>query len=133
MKPDDDVFDKQHSDQELAAALEALQQLPQRVIAQRIGLSERRLRDIERGRSVPRQKTRKAILQLADDMHLTEPTSSTTTCSSDFERISSLTKDLRRTRWSSDGPGQPLSVWAMLGVFGVIIIAVIVLGQAGND
>ena len=55
-------------DIELDAALEVLKQLPQSTVAYEIGISERRLRDIEHGRSSPRAITRDAILSLAQEV-----------------------------------------------------------------
>lgn len=55
-------------DQELEEALELLKSIPQSTVALRIGISERRLRDIERGLSRPRSRTREAILRFADSV-----------------------------------------------------------------
>jgi DNA-binding XRE family transcriptional regulator len=55
-------------DELLTEALETLKALPQATVAYEIGISERRFRDIERGRSRPRFRTREAILRLADDL-----------------------------------------------------------------
>lgn len=55
-------------DPELEAALAALQRFPQAEVAERVGMSVRRLRDIERGRSRPRRATRDLILQSAADV-----------------------------------------------------------------
>jgi len=55
-------------DEELDAALGILKQLSQIEVAAEVGISERRLRDIEHGRVKPRTLTRVAILSLADDV-----------------------------------------------------------------
>jgi len=52
----------------LEDALDILSGIPQREIAAEIGISERRLRDIEWGRAKPRRRTRDAILDLARSM-----------------------------------------------------------------
>ena len=53
-------------DEALLSALEALRSLTQTDVAAEIGISERRLRDIEQRRSTPRRKTRDAIIRLAE-------------------------------------------------------------------
>ena len=68
MENDDRSQDDQVSDPELDDALEVLKGLPQRQAAAEIGISERRLRDIEWGRSIPRRRTRDAIIRLAEDV-----------------------------------------------------------------
>jgi Helix-turn-helix len=62
-------YESGDSDPELKAALEVLKQLSQAEVAQEIGISERRLRDIERGRvKKPHKDTRDAILWLGDEI-----------------------------------------------------------------
>jgi len=68
MNPYDHGPFEEHADDELAAALDVLKGLSQSNAAFEIGVSERRFRDIERGRAQPRRKTREAILRLADDL-----------------------------------------------------------------
>jgi len=70
-----DIGDDNHADHqaqltdaELEDALEVLKSLRQCEVAFEIGVSERRLRDIERGRSTPRRRTRDAIIGLAEDV-----------------------------------------------------------------
>jgi hypothetical protein len=53
-------------DEELDDALEILKGISQREAAAQIGISERRLRDIEWRRSTPRRKTRDAIIHFAE-------------------------------------------------------------------
>ncbi len=67
---DEQFFDDRHDarDEELDSALEVLKSLPQSRVAYEIGMNERRLRDIEHGRSKPRARTRDAILRLADEI-----------------------------------------------------------------
>jgi len=80
MDNDDGFQDDQVSDPELDDALEVLKQLTQRQAAAEIGIDERRLREIEHGRSTPRRRTRDAIIRLAEDVRagtvLEQPTRS---------------------------------------------------------
>jgi len=68
MDNDDRFQDDQPSDPELDDALEVLKALTQRQVAAEIGINERRLREIERGRATPRRRTRDAIIRLAEDV-----------------------------------------------------------------
>jgi|SRR5579872_192545 len=56
------------SESELADALDCLRRIPQAAAAKALGISDRRYRDIERGYSRPRNRTRAAILKLANDI-----------------------------------------------------------------
>lgn len=66
-------LEREDADQELEEALDALRALPQKSAALRVGISERRLRDIECGRSKPRSSTREAILRLAQEISMGQP------------------------------------------------------------
>lgn len=66
-QPDHD--ERQGIDEELTSALNILKQLPQTEVAAEVGITDRRLRDIERGRvKKPRRETRDALLWLADQV-----------------------------------------------------------------
>jgi len=58
-------YEQNDSDSVLDAALEVLQQLSQAEVAAEIGISERRLRDIEHHRVKPRKRKRDAIVWFA--------------------------------------------------------------------
>jgi len=66
---DGQFFDNQNStrDEELDAALEVLKRLSQSTVAAEVGITERRYREIERGRvAKPHKSTREAIIRFAD-------------------------------------------------------------------
>lgn len=108
------------TDLELEAALEVLKQIPQTDVASEIGISERRLRDIEHGRVRPRKARREAILWLADEIR--------------SGRWVGKPNSLKPSKPKSTTSGnEDSSPWAGLIVFGLLVTALVGRIAAGNS
>lgn len=132
MSMDDGQFlDDRHDtrDDELDGALEVLKQLPQSTVAYKIGISERRLRDIEHRRSYPRQKTRDAILRLAQEVSEGKPSAAPSTFGSE---------SIYRGPAAAPFQWQPLQAstgftgYAGLVGFGILVISIVIGAVLGS-
>jgi hypothetical protein len=126
--------DYESGDQQLEDALEQLKTIPQSTIASRIGISERRFRDIEQGRSSPRPRTRSAILGLADVLRGREPSNGESNSWRSENSASGLPPTQARTAdVLSEGQMNPILAIGVGTFLVVAFIAAICLGPRLDD
>ena len=116
----------------MVAAIEVLKSIPQSTVAYQIGVSERRLRDIEHGRSTPRQKTREAIMRFAQEVSKGKAPAGRSAFEGDEEPRVAISP----IQWQplQAATGSPAYAGLIgLGIFAASIIVVALLGSGSQE